>query len=93
VKHLPTVLALLLAALLFCPAEAPACSVCFGDKGSQANLAAGQSILFLLAVVMAVLASMIAFFVLLARRASRAPLSDEEVMQMIQTAEPRPRPL
>lgn len=56
-------------------------------------MASGQSILFLLGIVATVLLSMIAFFVVLARRASRAPLGSEDVLQLIQTPESQARRL
>lgn len=91
-KRLLPLPALLLAVLLD-PAAASACSVCFGEKGSQANLAAGQSILFLLAIIVSVLAAVVAFFVVLARRAARASACGEDVLHLIQTPETRARRL
>jgi len=80
--------ALLLAALLLAP-QAHACSVCFGKAGSPMTEAANGAIIFMLALLVAVLGSFIGFFVYLARKA-RNPLADHEILgQMIAADEQR----
>jgi len=66
----------LLAALAFRPEAARACTVCFGK--SDSNLAVGMNwgIFTLLFFIVSVLAGLSCFFVFLAVRSSRHPLTE-----------------
>jgi hypothetical protein len=56
------------------PFEATACSVCFGNPDSDLTRGMNMGVLALLVILLAVLGSVAAFMVFLARRASTHPL-------------------
>jgi hypothetical protein len=71
--------ALVVSGLLFL-VSAPAvlaCSTCFGDSSSHLTKGAMVGMSFLLAVILAVLGGVIAFFVFLARRSQMAAAAPE----------------
>jgi hypothetical protein len=63
--------------LTLLPARALGCAVCFGDQNSSLVQGANAGILFLLAIVVAVLATFAGFFAYLMWRA-RNPLPESE---------------
>ena len=63
--------ALVAAALLLAPRLAAACAVCFGDPDSPASRGLTVAVLFLVAVIVAVLAGVALFAVSMLRRNER----------------------
>lgn len=63
--------ALAAAALLLAPQAAGACAVCFGDPDSPATKGLTAAVLFLVGVIVAVLAGVALFAIVMLRRAER----------------------
>jgi len=63
--------ALVAAALLLAPRLAGACTVCFGDPGAPATKGLNAAVLFLVAVIVAVLAGVALFARSMLRRSER----------------------
>ncbi len=65
--------ALAAAALLLAPRAAGACAVCFGDPDSPATKGLTAAVLFLVGVIVAVLAGVALFAIVMLRRSERQP--------------------
>jgi len=63
--------------LLAAPRAALACPVCFGNSDSPIAIATNTGIIFMLAVVAAVLCGFASFFIYLMRRANRVAASSD----------------
>ena len=70
--------ALVAAALLLAPRVAGACAVCFGDPDSPASKGLTAAVLFLVAVIVAVLAGVALFAVSMLRRSEQQHENEHE---------------
>lgn len=64
-------LAIVMAVLLLAPRIAGACSVCFGDPGSPSTRGLTAAVLFLVAIIVAVLVGVAVFAVSMLRRSAQ----------------------